>query len=490
MAFDYTSHVLGQLPFALTEGQRVAVGVFSGFMNDTADNVVMILRGSAGTGKTSVARGIVKAMIEMGQKVLLLAPTGRAAKVLSNGLDDVRTADGRQVQAFTIHRHIYRQKVMGPTGGSFQLNDNLHRDTLFLVDEASMISTIPAMGESMFGSNDLLTDLIHFVYNGNNCRLLLIGDGAQLPPVGEEEAPALRCGTLQMMGMRTYEYDMNEVLRQSLQSGILSNATMIRSLITHDSITELPRLHFRGFADISIVRGDELIEQLASSYSKVGIDETIVVTRSNKRAVVFNQGIRGQVLGREMELSKGDQLMIVKNNYSITEESKDADAPAFLANGDRCTVLKVSSVRELYGFHYADVWLRMPDYNDYEFQCVCMLDTLLSEAPSLTREQQEMLYNNIMDDYIDLSQKAERHRRLREDDYYNALQVKYAYAVTCHKSQGGQWEHVYVDQGYMTDDMLTPSYIHWLYTAFTRATSHLYLVNWPSTQVADEDKNE
>ena len=453
-----------------TPEQGQALDVFTQFMTDRSDQVVMILRGSAGTGKTTLAGAIVKAMAALKQKLILLAPTGRAAKVFSLYAGHA---------AYTIHRRIYRQKSAGDLS-SFNLNDNLNRDTLFVVDEASMIANL-GLGESAFGSGCLLDDLMQFVYNGQNCRLLLIGDRAQLPPVGEEESPALSAQVLRGYGMRVYETDLNQVLRQSEDSGILWNATMIRGAWREERGERivLPRIRFQGFADIQVVTGDELIETLSSSYYHVGMDETIVITRSNKRANIYNQGIRNMVLDRDEELCRGDLLMIVKNNYFWTEGTKEIP---FLANGDRAVVQRVRHGHELYGFRFAEVTMTLPDYDDYELTATVCLDTLTTEAPALTREQQEQLFDAVMSDYADITQKTERIKKLKSDRYYNALQIKFSYAVTCHKAQGGQWAHVYLDQGYMTDDMLTPDYIHWLYTAFTRATEKLYLVNWPSTQ--------
>lgn len=366
-----------------------------------------------------------------------------------------------------------------------------------MVDEASMIANL-GLGGTTFGSGCLLDDLIHFVYQGRNDRLLLIGDKAQLPPVGEEESPALSAAMLQGYGLSVYECDLNEVVRQSQQSGILFNATRIRQMITHDDITQLPKIRFSGFSDIREMPGAELIEALGDSYHHVGLDDTIVVTRSNKRANIFNQGIRNMVLDREEELESGDMLMIVKNNYYWMEEERKKikeseerkvqsnELPAFLANGDRAKVMKVSRRIDLYGFHFATLLLKFPDYDNYELEATVLLDTLTSEAPALTHDQQEQLFHKIEEDYQDIPLKADRMKAIRQDPYFNALQVKFAYAVTCHKAQGGQWSHVYVDQGYMTDDMLTPDYIHWLYTAFTRATEMLYLVNWPNTQIEGE----
>ncbi len=453
--------ILQQFGFPPTPEQAQALDVFVQFMTDSNPHAVMILRGSAGTGKTSLSGAIVRTLRAVRQKVMLLAPTGRAAKVfsLNSGMP-----------AYTIHRRIYREKAFAGVDGQFNLNDNLYTDTLFMVDEASMIANL-GLGGTTFGSGCLLDDLVHFVYQGRNDRLLLIGDKAQLPPVGEEESPALSAAMLQGYGLSVYECDLNEVVRQSQQSGILFNATRIRQMITHDDITQLPKIRFSGFSDIREMPGAELIEALGDSYHHVGLDDTIVVTRSNKRANIFNQGIRNMVLDREEELESGDMLMIVKNNYYWMEEERKKikeseerkvqsnELPAFLANGDRAKVMKVSRRIDLYGFHFATLLLKFPDYDNYELEATVLLDTLTSEAPALTHDQQEQLFHKIEEDYQDIPLKADRMKAIRQDPYFNALQVKFAYAVTCHKAQGGQWSHVYVDQGYMTDDMLTPDYI-------------------------------
>jgi ATP-dependent exoDNAse (exonuclease V) alpha subunit len=449
-----------------TAEQQEATETFARFMTNRHEEAVMVLRGCAGTGKTTLAGAMVRALLSLQQKIVLLAPTGRAAKVFSLYAGHA---------AYTIHRRIYRQKSLE---GGFELGFNNAADTLFIVDEASMIAN---------GETPLLDDLIRFVYNGRNCRLLLIGDRAQLPPVGEEESPALMASVLREYGLLVYECDLNEVLRQSHESGILWNATRVRSQMADGrGMMSLPKIRFAGFPDIKVVPGDELIESLASSYSHVGIDETMVVTRSNKRANIYNQGIRNMVLGREDELCCGDQIMIVKNNYSLitppTGDGSEAPPMDFIANGDRAVVRRVRNVHELYGFRFAEVTMTFPDYDDYELKATTLLDTLTSEAPALTREQQEQLFQKVLEDYADIPSKKERLKKLKEDKYYNALQVKFAYAATCHKAQGGQWAHVYVDQGYMTDDMLTTDYTHWLYTAFTRATERLFLVNWPKAQ--------
>ena len=483
----------GHIP---TTDQEQAIDTFAMFLTDRFPQAVMVLRGSAGTGKTSLAAAVVKTMNALKQKLTLMAPTGRAAKVFSLYSNHA---------AYTIHRRIYRQKTAGDLS-SFNLNVNNYRDMLFIVDEASMVSSFSL--DDNFGSGSLLDDLIKYVYSGNNCRLMLIGDTAQLPPIGEEEAPALIGDVLQGYGLKVYEASLNEVLRQEQESGILWNATMVRSLITHDDLTQLPKMHIKGFADICVVPGDELIESLATSYSRVGIDDTIVVTRSNKRANIYNEGIRRTVLDREDELCRGDQIMIVKNNYFVVKDNNPdgnnnntegnnnnagngnsqnsrQSALNYIANGDRAVIQRVRNIREFYGFRFADISIVMPDYDDFEITATALLDTLNSEAASLTREQQEQLFNNVMDDYADIPLKADRISKIKSDAYYNALQIKFSYAVTCHKAQGGQWSHVYIDQGYMTDDMLTPDYIHWLYTAITRATEKVFLVNWPKTQIEE-----
>lgn len=483
LSFIIQSH-FGHTP---TQDQLNAVQVFIEFLMSERRMTSMILRGSAGTGKTSLVSAMVQALVSLKQRVILLAPTGRAAKVL---------ALNSQHLATTIHRKIYRQKSLS---ADFSLDVNLHTDTVFFVDEASMISTmpqIPTEGMPVFQGNGggLIDDLITYVYSGRNCRMVLIGDSAQLPPVGEDEAPALRRDVLSCYGLDVLECDLNEVVRQEETSGILWNATQIRRLITHDSATELPRILFRGFADIVSLNGSDLIDALADSYYRVGQDETVVITRSNKRANIYNNGIRARVLDQEDELCSGDRIMIVKNYYFDNEasgkgkdekENEEQGGMSFIANGDMAIVRRIRNVREFYGFRFADLTLRFPDYDDTELDMTAVLDCLQSESPALTATQQRKLYDGVMEDYADIPRKADRLKALKKDIYYTALQIKFAYAVTCHKAQGGQWQHVYIDQGYMTDDMLTPDYIHWLYTAFTRATEKLYLVNWTKEQTLE-----
>ena len=473
---EFISLIKKDLNYQPTPEQEHVLTVFSQFLADRNPHSVMVLRGSAGTGKTTLAAAMVSTLHRLGQKLTLMAPTGRAAKVFSLHSN---------LPAYTIHRRIYREKNYTGIGGIFNLNDNRYRRMLFVVDEASMIGSRPAAGDITFGTASLLDDLIQYVYSGDGCRLLLIGDNAQLPPVGETEAPALNTAVLEGYGLKVWECSLASVLRQSQFSGILYNATQIRALIDEPV---LPRIRLWAFTDVQRISGDELIESLATSYSEAGIDDTIVLTRSNKRANVYNQGIRASVLDREEALCTGDMVMMVKNNYfyTLSTQQDGKDGGAFLANGDRAKILRVRHFRSFYGFQFADVCLQFPDYDKAEIEATVIMDTLTSEAPALTRGQNEQLWQSVMDDYQDLSLKTDRLKAMKADRYYNALQIKFAYAVTCHKAQGGQWQHVYIDQGYMTDDMLTPEYMHWLYTAFTRATRKVFLVNWPEKQIEPE----
>ena len=457
-------------PYQPTFEQEIAVKSLSEFLLSTANETVFVLRGYAGTGKTSLVGALVKAMDKLQQKSVLLAPTGRAAKVFSAYAGH---------PAFTIHKKIYRQQAFSNEVSNFSINDNLTTHTLYIVDEASMISNEGLSG-SMFGTGRLLDDLVEFVYSGAGCRLLLMGDTAQLPPVGEEQSPALVTEALKGYGLNVTEVDLTQVVRQVQASGILWNATQIRRLIAEEECYSLPKIKVSGFPDIKVVPGDELIETLTGCYEKDGMDETIVVCRSNKRANIYNKGIRAQILYREDELNTGDLLMIAKNNYYWTERYKEMD---FIANGEIAVVRRVRRTRELYGFRFAEVVLSFPDYNDFEIEANLLLDTLHSDAPALPKTENDRLFYSVLEDYADITVKRERMKKMKADPHYNALQVKYAYAVTCHKAQGGQWLNVFLDQGYMSDEYLTPDYFRWLYTAFTRASKTLYLVNYPKEQI-------
>ncbi len=457
-------------PYQPTLEQENAIKKLSEFLCSPQDGLVFLLRGYAGTGKTSLVGALVHALDKLQQKSVLLAPTGRAAKVFSSYAGH---------SAFTIHKKIYRQKSFSGDMDNFALNDNLATHTLYIVDEASMISNEGLSG-TVFGTGRLLDDLVQFVYSGQGCRLLLMGDTAQLPPVGEELSPALDANVLRGYGLDLAEAELTQVLRQECQSGILWNATALRWLITEKNCYTLPKIRISGFADIKIVPGNELIDELSVCYERDGLDETIVVCRSNKRANIYNNGIRAQILWREEELETGDRLMVAKNNYYWTEKQKTLD---FIANGETVVVRRVKRTRELYGFRFADVVVTFPDYNELELEVTLLLDTLHSEAPALSREEHERLFQTVLEDYADIPLKRDRMKKMKSDPHYNALQVKYAYAVTCHKAQGGQWKNVFLDQGYISDEYLTPDYFRWLYTAFTRATGTLYLVNYPPTQI-------
>ena len=457
-------------PYLPTVEQENAIKKLSEFLCSPKEGRVFLLRGYAGTGKTSLVGALVHALDWLKQKSVLLAPTGRAAKVFAAYAGH---------PAFTIHKKIYRQKTFADETSNFSLNDNLTTHTLYIVDEASMISNEGLSG-AVFGTGRLLDDLVEFVYSGQGCRLLLMGDTAQLPPVGEELSPALYAEALQGYGLEVTEAELTQVVRQERQSGILWNATALRRLIREDTCHALPKIHVSGFADIKVVPGNELIDTLSACYDRDGLDETIVVCRSNKRANIYNNGIRAQILWREEELETGDRLMVAKNNYYWTEKQKTMD---FIANGETVVVRRVRRTRELYGFRFADAVVVFPDYDELELEVTLLLDTLHSEAPALPRNEQERLFQTVLEDYADIPLKRDRMKKMKADPHYNALQVKYAYAVTCHKAQGGQWANVFLDQGYLSDEYLTPNYFRWLYTAFTRATGTLYLVNYPQAQV-------
>jgi len=482
--------------FDPTGEQSEAIAMMSDFLMSQRGMELLLLRGYAGTGKTTLVGALVKTLTELKQSVVLMAPTGRAAKVFSAYAEH---------PAYTIHKQIYRQKSI-TDDSSFSLNVNLSKHTLFIVDEASMIPN-EGLSSAVFGSGRLLDDLIQYVYSGEGCRLILMGDTAQLPPVGEEESPALSPSLLASYGLEIFETTLTKVMRQLSESGILYNATQIRCKLMEKQINEdaystrfastndMPLIIDSLFPDVTHVSGGELIESLESTYSRWGDDDCMIICRSNKRANIYNQGIRSRILYREEELTSGDRIMVVKNNYYWVErelqaliknaKSKTPQTPlptlplSFIANGDIAVVRRVRRTRELYGFRFADVVLRFPDYDDYEMETTVLLDTLHSEAPSLTRDESERLFTAVMEDYADLPLKKDRYQQLRLDPHFNALQIKYAYAVTCHKAQGGQWSCIYLDQGYLPPETSTIDYYRWLYTAFTRATEQIYLINWP-----------
>ena len=463
------SHLSRQIrqnfPHTPTNEQLFALNILADFLLSANENSALLLKGYAGTGKTSLVGALVKTMSGLKQKSVLLAPTGRAAKVLSNYAGQ---------QAFTIHKKIYRQDAFSNDLSAFHPSDNLHKDTLFIVDEASMISN-QGIDSHYFGSGRLLDDLVHYVYSGENCRLMLMGDTAQLPPVMQVESPALQADILKGYNLQVDEIQLTEVVRQDLNSGILYNATLLRDSLRNNRVEIYPKLTVKGFADIQMINGSELIEAISNAYSKDGLDDTIVISRSNKRANIYNNGIRNQILYREEELSTGDRLMIVKNNYFWTRNNKEID---FIANGEIVQVLRVRNESHLYGFRFCDVTVRFQDY-DMELDIKILLDTLQTEAPALPKELNDKLFYTILEDYQDISTKSGKMKKMKENPHYNVVQVKYAYAITCHKAQGGQWKNVFLDICYMTEEMLGENFYWWLYTAMTRATDRLYLVNLP-----------
>lgn len=447
-----------------TKGQAVLIDLLAGFMVSREERELLLLKGYAGTGKTSVISAFIKALHEFEINTVLLAPTGRAAKVLSSY---------SQTQASTIHKKIYRQRSSKDAFGEFMPGYNLSNNTCFIVDEASMLSD-QSFENSIFGSGNLLNDLINYVYNGRNCRLILVGDTAQLPPVGLPMSQAMDKRFLENYNMQVIEHELDEVVRQDKGSGILHNATQLREMMFEGQQLQ-PKFTIEGFKDIQRITGGELMEALASAYHKYGQDETIVVSRSNKIANKYNQGIRNMILYREEELAAGDYLMVVKNNYFWITENEDTD---FIANGDLVRIRRVKKYQEMYGFRFAEADIVLPDYNNRELTVKLLLDTLYSEAPALPAEENKKLFYAVSEDYVDISSQKKRYEKVKENPYFNALQIKYGYAVTCHKSQGGQWAAVFIDQSYFRDEMLTPEYLKWLYTALTRATEKVYLVNF------------
>ncbi len=457
-----TSKLLENLAFLPTPGQEKLITDLAAFLADDDPGEIMLVKGYAGTGKTTLLNSLVKTLANSGQKYQLLAPTGRAAKVLS-------AYTGRS--AWTVHKKIYRQKSGRDGLGEFVLDRNLHTNTLFIVDEASMIGD--RSPESLFGTGDLLRDMLDYVEAGTRCRLLLAGDTAQLPPVGLDVSPALNRERLEAFGYRVREIELTDVVRQSTQSGILVNATSIRSLITAQKAA-YPDLRFHSFEDIDAITGEEVLEQISRSYEQYGLAETMVITRSNKRANRFNAAIRNQILWREDQLCAGDLLMVVKNNYFWKDDDHRID---FIANGDTVKVERVRRTEEIHGHRFANLTISLPDYHLTELEVKVLLDVIDLEGPSMTHEQQRNLYTSVEEDYPGVTGRREKAGKIAQDPYYNALQVKFAYAVTCHKAQGGQWKSVFLDQGYFTDEMLTIDYLRWLYTAFTRATDRLWMVN-------------
>ena len=458
------TQIYGKICFETTSGQKKIIEKLSEYLSDGDFSKIFVLNGYAGTGKTTLVGALVGALKDLGIKSVLLAPTGRAAKVLARYAGE---------KALTIHKRIYRQRTNADYESKFTLNLNPERGAVFIVDEASMLSDRSSEG-SVFGSGSLLSDLVAYVRSGRGCRLILVGDSAQLPPVGSDFSPALDPATLSAYGEVVYG-TMDEVVRQESESGILFNATLVRCMV-ENGLYEIP--HFElDFPDIEAIDGGEFLERLEDCYARYGRDETIVITRSNRRANRYNEGIRRNVLYAEEEIESNDMLMVVKNNYYFPEHTQDCPMN-FIANGDIARLKRLGRFEEFYGFRFANAVLSFPDYDDAELDCKILLDTLASESPSLTREESTRLFYEVEKDYTEIRSKLKRFREIRENPHFNALQIKFSYAVTCHKAQGGQWRAVFVDRCLFGDEPMTRDLLRWLYTALTRATDKLYLVNF------------
>lgn len=465
-----------KVEFELTDDQENLMEKIAKFVLnlDVDDNELytLLVKGYAGTGKTTILSAFVKALKKLKYRFVLLAPTGRAAKVFS-------AYSG--VNAYTIHKKIYRQKSSKDGFGTFVLNKNLHKKTIFIVDEASMISN-QTFESSIFGSGNVLNDLLEFVFSGEQCQLILMGDTAQLPPVGLDISPALDINILTEEGLNVDEIELTQVVRQTLDSGILSNASALRENISIESLSYTPEIELAKYTDIKYIKGSELIENISDCYDKYGIDNCLIVTRSNKRANKYNEGIRQSILWRENELSIRDYLMVVKNNYFWIDENEKID---FIANGDIIEIVRINKIEELYNHRFADVTVKFIDYDDFELDVKLFLDTLTLDTASFDGEQNKELFYTILQDYLNLRGKKKQYEAVKENPYFNALQVKFSYAVTCHKAQGGQWKTVFLDHGYLNDEMINREYLRWLYTAFTRATEQLYLVNFKKDFILD-----
>jgi exodeoxyribonuclease V len=464
-----TSLLLKAFPYEPTSGQRVVIEKIAHFLSDSWDdpNSLFILKGYAGTGKTTIVSAIVATLPSLQRKSVLLAPTGRAAKVL---------ASYAQKQANTIHRKIYFARTTKDGVIALKLQQNLHKQTLFIVDEASMIQNSSFSEATLFSTRNLLDDLFQYVFSGEKCKMIFIGDAAQLPPVGTENSPALEIDFLKKAYHLTIDsYELTEVVRQARLSGILVNATAVRKQINREEWA-LPLFTIGKYTDIFRLQGGDLEEALNSAYSDSARENNAVVCRSNKRANIFNQEIRRRILFLEGEINTGDYMMVVKNNYFWLPENSTA---GFIANGDIIELIRIRKIEELYGFRFADVTIRFLDYPDEkELDVKILLDTISSESASLSQADNNRLFQEVMKDYEELPHKRNRMEKVRTNPYFNALQVKFSYALTCHKTQGGQWDTVFVDQGYLNEKMMNVEYLRWLYTAVTRATKKLYLINF------------
>jgi exodeoxyribonuclease-5 len=460
---SFTTVFLSWLSFTPTSDQSDLITMLSDFVSNQNPREIMVIKGYAGTGKTNMIAALSKTLPSFKWRSVLLAPTGRAAKVLSNY---------SQKPALTIHKKIFRKMPTHDGGVTFSLGENLHRNTIFIVDEASMIGMDNPNSESVYGS--LLESLFEYVFQGDNCKLILVGDTAQLPPVGSSESPALNIDYLRASYSLSIKHiELRQVARQQDASGILKNATHLRDCIASES-EDFPKLH--TYPDVVRLSGDELEDALNNAYSKYGFNDVLIVTRSNKRANLFNQAVRNRVRYMDDDLCGGDLMMVVKNNYFWLDDKSEA---GFIANGDSLQIKKITNRKEIYGFNFAECVVELCDYqNAPELTLNLLLDSINTDTSALTKEQQQFLFEAVMEDVADVPIKSARMSYLRNNPYFNALQVKFNYAVTCHKAQGGQWPCVFIDQGYLTKEMLNVEFIRWLYTAFTRSSEKVYLMNF------------
>jgi ATP-dependent exoDNAse (exonuclease V) alpha subunit len=462
---QFYSVLRNKFPFEPTVKQDIFFQQIAIFLTSTNADELFLLKGYAGTGKTTVISELVNNLIAIQKKYVLLAPTGRAAKVIANYSNK---------PAYTIHKKIYYPKKGKNGSVGFTLKENKHKNTIFIIDESSMISDTDS-DSKLYQNGSLLDDLISYVYSGTHCKMILIGDTAQLPPVQLDMSPALNSDTLSMnYNKEVFSIELDEVMRQAEKSGILYNATELRELLNESFITDF-QFKLRGFNDIiRLTDGFDIQDAIESAYRNYSIEDTCFIVRSNKRANQYNQQIRTKILDKESDLSVGDFLMVVKNNYFWL---KDSDEAGFIANGDIIEVLEIFAFKELYGFNFAKAKIRMVDYpNQKPFETIVLLNTITSESPSLTYEESNKLYQEVMKDYEGESQ-YKKFMKVKSNEYFNALQVKFSYAITCHKSQGGQWNTVFIEQPYLPDG-ITVDYVRWLYTAITRAKDKLYLIGF------------
>ena len=468
---DFYKELLQKFPFEPTIKQQKLLNDLSDFIFDNNNRALFLLKGYAGTGKTTTISTVVNSLWKTGKKAVLLAPTGRAAKVISVY---------SKKQAFTIHKKIYFPKKQQNGSVDFVIQPNKHTNTLFFIDEASMIPDKPSNAK-LFETGSLLDDLINYVYSGKNCKIIFIGDTAQLPPVKLNVSPALEARTLELdFHKDVTELELDEVMRQHENSGILANATILRMLIDNEATNFQFDLNFPDI--IRLEDGYDIEDAINSAYDNIGVEDTAFIVRSNKRANQYNEQIRTKIRGQENEISSGDYVMVVKNNYFWLKDSSEA---GFIANGDICEITRINSVKDLYGFRFAEVEVRMIDYpNQKPFETVLLLDTLSSETPSLTYDESNKLYQAVREDFAHEKSKYKQLLAIKNNKYFNALQVKFSYAMTCHKSQGGQWKTVFVEQPYLPEG-ISIEYLRWLYTAITRAQEKLYLIGFKDDYFID-----